>query len=64
MKKDVSEPSYDDLKFRIWNSNYFYTNQIVTILNSKIQNSENMIEIYTWTLIGIAWSKEIFNIYG
>ena len=26
--KDVFEPSYDDLKFRVQNRNYFFTNLI------------------------------------
>ena len=25
--KDVFEPSYNDLKFMVWNHNYFCTNQ-------------------------------------
>ena len=28
INKDVSEPSYNDLKFTIWHSNYFFTNLI------------------------------------
>ena len=26
MNKDVFEPSYNDLKFMVWNLNYFITN--------------------------------------
>ena len=28
INKDVSDPSYKDLKFIIWNCNYFFTNLI------------------------------------
>ena len=26
INKDVFEPSYNDVKFTVWNHNYFYTN--------------------------------------
>ena len=29
INKDVIEPSYYDVKFRVWNHYYFYTNLIV-----------------------------------
>ena len=35
--KDVFEPSYDDLTFRIWNHNYFCTNR-KTILMNLVEN--------------------------
>ena len=28
INQDMFEPSYKDLKFRVWNCNYFYTNLI------------------------------------
>ena len=28
INKEVFEPSYNDLKFMVWNRNYFYTNLI------------------------------------
>ena len=28
INKDMFEPSYNDLKFTIWNHNYFFTNLI------------------------------------
>ena len=34
INKDVSEPSYNDLKLTIWNSNYFFTN----LINSAAMN--------------------------
>ena len=34
-KKDVFEPSYNDLKFMVWNHNYFCTNIINPLYNKK-----------------------------
>ena len=43
INKDVIEPSYYDVKFRVWNHYYFYTNLIV---NSGYFTMEDI-----WTLL-------------
>ena len=35
INKDVFEPSYNDLKFTVWNGNYFCTNLINILLGGK-----------------------------
>ena len=39
INKDVFEPSYNDLKFMVWNHNYFYTNLIQ--LNQNLFKGQN-----------------------
>ena len=34
IKKDVFEPSYSDLKFMVWNHNYFCTNLITMVIKN------------------------------
>ena len=41
INKDVSEPSYNDLKFMVWNYNYFYTKLIQLSQNLFKGQNEN-----------------------
>ena len=51
--KDVFEPSYNDLKFTIWNHNYFLTNWIirntVSVKIDKLLNKWITAAIQLWT---------------
>ena len=38
INKHVFEPSYNDLKFRVWNRNYFCTN-LIELKSALINNS-------------------------
>ena len=53
INKDVFEPSYNDLKFTIWNHNYFLTNWIirntVSVKIDKLLNKWITAAIQLWT---------------
>ena len=43
INKDVFEPSYSDLKFMVWNHNYFSTNLIFTGLHNIHRSAQGMV---------------------
>ena len=46
INKDAFEPSYNNLKFMVWNHNYFCTNLILLWLCSRILNLSSFYSCY------------------
>ena len=48
INKDVFELSYNDLKFRVWNCNYFYTNLANSLKKAMAPHSSTLAWKIPW----------------
>ena len=51
INKDVFEPSYNDLKFRVWNCNYFCTNLANSLEKSMAPHSSTLAWKIPWLVV-------------
>ena len=56
INKDVFEPSYNDLKFMVWNRNYVCTNLIKHRNLKEHDNLQKQTAPFSWN-VGYAWEN-------